>query len=74
MFQERVRTNLDGMNALMRCRTLPELLAAQSTLFRENLELTLANSRRIAEVSARMVDNAPRNAAAPSQSTRDRAA
>ena len=40
MVQERVQKNLDGVNALVRCRTLPEFLAAQSSLFRDNLELT----------------------------------
>ena len=41
MIQERLQKNLDGVNALARCRTLPEFLAAQSSLFRDNLELTL---------------------------------
>jgi hypothetical protein len=64
MVQERMRKNLDGVNALVRCRTLPELLRAQGTLFRDNMELTLTNSRRLAEISARFADNATRTAAA----------
>jgi hypothetical protein len=64
MVQERIRKNLDGVNALVRCRTLPELLRAQGTLFRDNMELTLTNSRRLAEISARFADNATRTAAA----------
>ena len=38
----------------MRCRSLPEFLAAQSALLQENLELTVSNSRRLAEISARL--------------------
>jgi chromosome segregation ATPase len=54
MVQDRMRTNLDGMNALAACRTLPDFLAAQGALFRSNLELTLTNSRRMAELSTRL--------------------
>jgi hypothetical protein len=57
MIQERVRTNLEGVNAVARCRSLPELLAAQGKLIRENLELTVANSRRVAELSAGLAAN-----------------
>jgi hypothetical protein len=64
MVQERMQKNLDGVNALVRCRTLPEFLAVQSSLIRENLELSLTNSRRIAELSARVTDNATRTATA----------
>jgi hypothetical protein len=64
MVQERVQKNLDGMNALVRCKSLPEFLEAQSSLFRDNLELTLTNSRRIAELSARVTDTAARTATA----------
>jgi hypothetical protein len=62
MVQERVQKNLDGVNALVRCRTLPELLAVQTSLIRDNLELTLSNSRRIAELSAQVTENATRTA------------
>ena len=58
MVQERMRTNLDGVNALVGCRTLPELLAAQGELVRSHLELTLANSRRIADLSTRLAGSA----------------
>ncbi len=58
MVQERMRTNLDGVNALVGCRTLPELLAAQGELVRSNLELTLTNSRRMAELSTKLAASA----------------
>jgi phage-related minor tail protein len=60
MVQERMQKNLDGMNALVRCRSLPEFLEAQGSLLRANLELTLTNSRRIAELSSRVASTATR--------------
>jgi polyhydroxyalkanoate synthesis regulator phasin len=74
MIQERLQTNLDGVNALVRCRTLPELLQAQGSLFQSNLELTLANSRRVAEISTRFVENANRTVTAQAEWTINRAA
>jgi hypothetical protein len=64
MVQERMQKNLDGINAVVRSRTLPELMAAQGLLFRENLELTMRNSRRIVELSTRIADTATRTAMA----------
>jgi hypothetical protein len=74
MVQERMQKNLDGVNALFRCRSLPEFLAAQSSLMRDNLELTLANSRRIAELSARVAETAARAATAEANRSAGRAA
>lgn len=74
MVQERVRKNLDGMNALVRCRSLPEFLEVQSSLVRENLELTLTNSRRIAELSARVAETAARTATVEINQSANRAA
>jgi hypothetical protein len=74
MVQERMQKNLDGMNALARCRSLPEFLEAQSSLLRDNLELTLTNSRRIAELSARVADTAARTTAAETSRSVNRAA
>ena len=52
MAQERLQKNLDGVKALARCGTPLELMTAQSSLVRQNLELTMTNSRRLAELSA----------------------
>jgi hypothetical protein len=73
MVQERMRKNVDGVNALVRSRTLPEFLHAQSTLWRDNMELTLTNSRRLAEISARFADNAARTAATQLERNANRA-
>jgi len=74
MVQERVQKNLDGINVLVRCRSIPEFLEVQSSLFRDNLELTLTNSRRIAELSARVADTAARTATAEINRSVNRAA
>ena len=58
MVQERMRTNLDGVSALVGCRTLPEFLAAHGALVRSDLELTLTNSRRMAELSTKLAASA----------------
>lgn len=55
------QTNLDGFNAMARCRTVQELFAAQSSLMRENLELTIENSRRLAKLSVDVADEAARS-------------
>jgi hypothetical protein len=60
MSQHRLQKNLDGLNALVRCRSVLDFVAVQRSLARDNLELTIENSRRVAELSARMVDEATR--------------
>jgi hypothetical protein len=74
MVQERMQKNLDGVNALVRCRTLSEFLAAQGMLLQDNVELTLTNSRRMAEILARLADNATRNITAQAEHNTNRAA
>jgi len=64
MVQERMQKNVDGFNAVMRSRTLAELMAAQGSLFRDNLELTISNSRRIVELSTRIADTAAQTTSA----------
>ena len=58
--RERVDRNLERMEALMRSRTPHELLAAQSEMFRDNLDSALQSSRRIAEMSVQVADQATR--------------
>jgi hypothetical protein len=75
MAQERLRRNLEGVQALARCGTPFEFVAAQNALVRQNLELTMANGRRLAELSARAVQQAtgPLAARADSGEARRRA-
>jgi phasin family protein len=74
MVQQRVQKNLEGLDELFRCRTLPELLAAQGSLFRSNMELTLTNSRRLAEISTHIVGSATRTVTAHAERNTIRAA
>lgn len=54
MSRNRFQTNLDGLNAIARCRSVQDFVAAQGSLIRDNLELTMENSRRLAELSVRV--------------------
>ena len=56
--QERLQKNLDDFGALARCRSLPDVMAAQSNLLRDNLEQTVESTRRIAEVATRVANEA----------------
>jgi hemerythrin-like domain-containing protein len=67
--QKRLQTNLDGFNQMTRCRSLADLVAAQTFLFRENLEQTLNNSRRLAELTIRVTDEATRTVTAQVEKT-----
>jgi hypothetical protein len=53
--------NLEKINDMMRSRSPQELIAAQSDLFRDNLEGFLQSSRRVAEASVRVADQATRH-------------
>jgi phasin family protein len=52
--------NLDWLNACARSRSPQELAAAQSEIARDNLQDMLQATRRTAEASARMADEATR--------------
>jgi len=56
LMQESLQRNLDGFNALARCRSVPDFMAVQSDLIRMNLEQTVQGTRRVAEVTTRMAD------------------
>jgi hypothetical protein len=56
--QQRLQRNLEGLQALARCRSMTDFVEVQSTLLRDNLEQTVENSRRIAEVTIQMAGEA----------------
>lgn len=62
--QKRLQTNLEGLNALARCRSVNDFVAVQSSLIRDNLEQTVDNSRRMAELTMQLADEATRSATA----------
>ena len=58
--QKRLQMNLDGWSSLARCRSVPDFVAVQTSLIRDNLEQTLDNSRRMAELTQQLADEAGR--------------
>src|SRR3954452_1178655 len=58
--RERIAKNLEAMNRLAGCRSVQDLVAVQSEIVRGGLGETVKSSRRIAEVSIRIADEAAR--------------
>jgi hypothetical protein len=56
--RDRLEKNIDALTTLSRCRSIQDVFALQSSLVRGNLELTLQNNRRVAELSLRLADQA----------------
>jgi phasin family protein len=58
--QKRLQRNLDGLQALARCRSVTDFIEAQTALLRDNLEQTVENSRRLAELTIQITEEATR--------------
>ena len=58
--RKRMEQNLQLADAVMGCRTPQEFIAAQTNLVRDNLEDFVQSTRRIAEISMEMADEAAR--------------
>src|ERR1700712_5487483 len=56
--QKQFQHNLDGMNKLVRAKSVQEFTAIQSDLVRESLQQMVQDSKAITETSARAVDEA----------------
>jgi hypothetical protein len=56
--QSAVQRNIDGMNTIMRARTVQDLLAAQSDLLNAEVQLLLNSSVKVSEVTARVANDA----------------
>jgi hypothetical protein len=54
--QARMQQNLNDMSAVFQSRTFSEMVAAQSSLVRRNLEMMVENSQRIMTLWMRMMD------------------
>jgi hypothetical protein len=70
--QKRLQRNLDGLQAMARCRSMTDLVEVQSSLLRDNLEQTMDNSRRIAELTLQMADEATRTVTGQAEKTAQR--
>jgi hemerythrin-like domain-containing protein len=70
--QQRLQRNLDGLQALARCRSMTDLVEVQSSLLRDNLEQTLENSRRLAELTLQMTDEATKTVTVHADKTAQR--
>ena len=70
--RERFQTNLDGLNALAQSRSVPDVVAAQTRLVRDNLEQMIAGTRRMAELSLAVSQDAAKTIA-KAERTADRA-
>lgn len=55
---DRLQMNFDGLARVARCRTAQEFAEVQSQLVRDNVRDMLENSRRVAEMSMRVADDA----------------
>ena len=58
MVQRQVEKNMDHMNELGACRTPQDFAAVQSDMVRETVETALESSRRIADMSLKLADDA----------------
>ena len=58
MAQQRFQKNLERAQAFSTCNTAQELFAAQAELVRANMQEMIENSRKIAETSATVADDA----------------
>jgi hypothetical protein len=70
--QQRLQRNLDGLQALARCRTMTDFVEVQSSLLRDNLEQTVENSRRLAELTLQMTDEATKTVTVQAEKTAQR--
>jgi hypothetical protein len=70
--QKRLQRNMDGLQALARCRSMTDFVEAHTTLLRDNLEQTVENSRRLAELTIQITEEATRTVTVQAERTAER--
>ena len=70
--QQRLQRNLDGLQALARCRSMTDFVEVQSSLLRDNMEQSVENSRRLAELTIQMADEATKTVTVRAEKTAQR--
>jgi len=73
LLQENLQKNLDGFNALAGCRSIPNFMAVQGGLMRDNLEQTIEGTRRIGAVSTKVAIEASQIITTQTKKTRQSA-
>src|SRR5919112_862518 len=58
MTQDRFQKNVEAFAAFSLCRSVPEFVEAQTTLVRQNVDLTLENGQRLAQLSVQVIEEA----------------
>jgi hypothetical protein len=56
--QTAFQRSIDGINSMMRARSVQDLVTAQSDLLQEEMQLLLNSSGKISEVAAQAANNA----------------
>ena len=59
--RHQIESNMDRMNELWRCRTPQDVSAVQSDLVRETVGSVLESSRRMADMSLKLADDAAKH-------------
>jgi hypothetical protein len=59
--RHQIESNMDRMNELWRCRTPQDVAAVQSDLVRETMGGVLESSRRVADMSLKLADDAAKH-------------
>jgi hemerythrin-like domain-containing protein len=67
--QQRLQRNFDGLQALARCRSMSDFVEVQSSLLRDNMEQSVENSRRLAELTIQMADEATKTVTVQAEKT-----
>ncbi len=65
--QKQLQRNLEGLSRLAHCRSVQDFAATQSGLVRENLQSMVEDSRLIAEISLKAVNDASKAVAGTAQ-------
>ena len=63
LMRHQIETSMDRMNELWRCRTPQDVAAVHSELLRETVGTVLESSRRMADMSLRLADDAAKHMA-----------
>jgi hypothetical protein len=73
MTQHRFQKNVEAFAAFSRCRSVPEFVEAQTSLVRQNVDLTLENGQRLAQLSVQVIEEATHTVAVERGPKSDRA-